>query len=77
MQIIVYSAPGCSTCEMVKNYLKDGGYDFEVRDLLSNKEYQKEVENYGLMGIPVTVINGKAVKGFNPEALHSLLSVND
>jgi glutaredoxin len=73
MSIIVYSAPGCSTCELVKNYLKDKGYNFEVRDLLSNQEYQKEVEAFGIMGIPVTVINGKAIKGFEPVEFDRLL----
>jgi glutaredoxin-like protein NrdH len=71
--IIVYSAPGCSTCELVKNYLKDKGYEFEVRDLLANREYQKEVEAFGILGIPVTVVNGKAIKGFDPTALEQLL----
>ncbi|MBN6187465.1 glutaredoxin family protein [Aneurinibacillus sp. BA2021] len=73
MSIIVYSAPGCSTCELVKNFLTDKGYTFEVRDLLSNREYQKEVEALGMMGIPVTVVNGKAVKGFDAAALNKLL----
>ncbi|AMA74450.1 MULTISPECIES: glutaredoxin family protein [Aneurinibacillus] len=74
MSIIVYSAPGCSTCEMVKNYLKEKGHTFEVRDVLSNRKYQQEVEALGVMGIPVTVINGKAIKGFEPAELDKLLS---
>lgn len=73
MSIIVYSAPGCSTCELVKNYLQEKGHAFEVRDLLSNQDYQKEVEALGIMGIPVTVVNGKAVKGFEPAELDKLL----
>ncbi|BAU26119.1 glutaredoxin [Aneurinibacillus soli] len=74
MSIIVYSAPGCSTCELVKNFLREKEYDFEVRDLLANREYQKEVEAFGLLGIPVTVINGKAIKGFDPAALERMLT---
>ncbi|WCN37722.1 glutaredoxin family protein [Aneurinibacillus uraniidurans] len=74
MSIIVYSAPGCSTCELVKNFLREKEYDFEVRDLLANREYQKEVEAFGLLGIPVTVINGKAIKGFDPGALERMLT---
>lgn len=74
MSIIVYSAPGCSTCELVKNFLKEKNLDFEVRDLLANRDYQKEVEALGLLGIPVTVINGKAIKGFDPIALERMLT---
>lgn len=74
MSIIVYSAPGCSTCELVKNFLKERNLDFEVRDLLANRDYQKEVEAFGLLGIPVTVINGKATKGFDPVSLERMLT---
>lgn len=74
MSIIVYSAPGCSTCDLVKNFLKEKNLDFEVRDLLANRDYQKEVEALGLLGIPVTVINGKAIKGFDPIALERMLT---
>ena len=33
-QLIVYSAPGCRDCELVKEFLKEHQVSFEVRDLL-------------------------------------------
>ncbi|MCK0472277.1 glutaredoxin family protein [Halalkalibacter sp. APA_J-10(15)] len=66
-QVIVYSADGCVECTYVKQMLENEGIAFEVRDVLKNREYQKEVEKFGFMGIPVTVLGDRAVKGFNPE----------
>lgn len=66
-QVIVYSAEGCIECSMVKKVLTEENIPFEVRDVLANPEYQKEVEKYGFLGIPVTVVEEKAVKGFNNE----------
>jgi glutaredoxin-like protein NrdH len=66
-QVIVYSAEGCIECSMVKKVLIEENIPFEVRDVLTNPEYQKEVEKFGFLGIPVTVVEDKAVKGFNNE----------
>ncbi|RNA67973.1 glutaredoxin family protein [Alteribacter keqinensis] len=66
-QVIVYSTQNCVECDIVKQMLKENNIDFEVRDVMSSREYQKEVEGFGIMGVPVTVFEGEAVKGMNPE----------
>ncbi|WNS75703.1 glutaredoxin family protein [Bacillus sp. DTU_2020_1000418_1_SI_GHA_SEK_038] len=66
-QVIVYSAPGCVECNYVKQMLEEEKISFEVRDVMSSVEYQQEVEKFGFMGVPVTVVGDKAIKGFNPE----------
>jgi glutaredoxin-like protein NrdH len=74
-QVIVYSAQGCNECNMVKQMLTQEGIPFEVRDVLKNQEYQKEVEKFGFMGVPVTVVADQAVKGFNPDELKKLIEI--
>lgn len=66
-KVIVYSTAGCVECNFVKQMLESEGIPFEVRDVMASEEYQQEVEKFGFMGVPVTVIGDKAVKGFNPE----------
>ena len=66
-QVIVYSTPGCVECNYVKQMLEEEKIPFEVRDVMSSVEYQQEVEKFGFMGVPVTVVGDKAIKGFNPE----------
>ena len=66
-QVIVYSTPGCVECNYVKQMLEEENISFEVRDVMSSVEYQQEVEKFGFMGVPVTVVGDKAIKGFNPE----------
>ncbi|WP_332698522.1 glutaredoxin family protein [Halalkalibacter lacteus] len=66
-QVFVYSTDGCVECTYVKQMLKDEGVSFEVRDVMASEEYQKEVEKFGFMGVPVTVVGNQAVKGFTPE----------
>ncbi|WP_096437954.1 glutaredoxin family protein [Alteribacter populi] len=64
---IVYSTKDCVECTLVKQMLTEAEVEFEVRDVMTDRKYQKEVEAFGFMGIPVTVIEGKAVKGLTPE----------
>jgi glutaredoxin-like protein NrdH len=66
-QIIVYTTQDCIECTMVKKVLTEEGISFEVREISINPEYQKEVEKYGYLGVPVTVFQNRAIKGFTNE----------
>ncbi|MDR7077520.1 glutaredoxin-like protein NrdH [Neobacillus niacini] len=65
--VIVYTTNDCIECTMVKKVLTEEGIPFEVRDISTNADYQTEVEKYGFLGVPVTVLGNKAVKGFTNE----------
>jgi glutaredoxin-like protein NrdH len=66
-QVIVYTTNDCIECTMVKQVLTQEGIAFEARNISNNAEYQKDVEKYGYLGVPVTVVEGRAVKGFTNE----------
>jgi glutaredoxin-like protein NrdH len=66
-QVIVYTTNDCIECTMVKQVLTQEGIAFEARNISTNAEYQKDVEKYGYLGVPVTVVEGRAVKGFTNE----------
>ncbi|MDN3015363.1 glutaredoxin family protein [Paenibacillus sp. BSR1-1] len=66
-QVIVYTTNDCIECTMVKKVLTEEGIPFETRNVSTNPEYQKEVEDYGFLGVPVTVVGNRAVKGFTNE----------
>ncbi|TMW72041.1 glutaredoxin family protein [Alteribacter natronophilus] len=65
--VIVYSTKDCVECDLVKKMLDSKGVDYEVRDVMTSRDYQKEVETFGFMGVPVTVVDGEAVKGMSPD----------
>jgi glutaredoxin-like protein NrdH len=66
-QVIVYTTHDCIECTMVKHVLTQEGIPFEVRNISENKDFQKEVEKFGFLGVPVTVAGNRAVKGFTNE----------
>lgn len=69
MKVIVYSKPHCPECNVLKRFLHDYQIAYEVRDLDMNSTYMEEVKKLGFLGVPVTLINGKAIQGLQPEAI--------
>jgi glutaredoxin-like protein NrdH len=66
-QVIVYTTNDCIECTLVKKVLTEEGISFEVRDVSRNLDYLKELEKFGFLGLPVTVVENYAVKGFTNE----------
>ncbi len=59
---------------MVKEFLSQRGITFQERDVSKNHSYAQElVRISGQMGVPVTVIHGQIVIGFNRPRLEQLL----
>ncbi len=60
---------------MVKEFLLQRGIGFEERDVSQNRSYVEElVKTSGQMGVPVTIIDGQIVVGFNRGRLDELLA---
>jgi S1-C subfamily serine protease len=60
---------------MVKEFLSRKGIAFEERDVSRNASYAQElVRSTGQMGVPVTIINGQTVVGFDRSRLEQLLT---
>ncbi|MBN1693939.1 glutathione S-transferase N-terminal domain-containing protein [candidate division WOR-3 bacterium] len=69
-KIIVYSTPTCPYCNLVKDYLKQKGVEFEEKDVSKNRVAAREmVERSGEMGVPQIDINGTIIVGFNRDAI--------
>ncbi len=54
-------------------FLSQKGIEYEGRDISEKQEYLDELVSMGYMATPVTLIDGKAVVGFDPAKLNGLL----
>lgn len=76
--IKVYSTPTCPYCISAKNFLKEHKLPFEDVDVSVNQEAAEEmIKLTGQMGVPVIVINGKAIIGFNKPAVMQALGIKE
>lgn len=77
MEVKVYSTPSCPYCNMLKNYLRSKGIRFVDYDVSRDEIKAMEmVRISGQMGVPVAVINGKVVVGFNKPLIDRLLNIS-
>ena len=73
----VYSTPTCPYCVMAKEYLKQKNIDFQTIDVSVNQAAVEEmVKLTGQMGVPVIVVDGKPVVGFDKAKIDSLLNIH-
>ena len=76
MEIKVYSTPTCPYCKMAKDYLSSKGVLYQNLDVSADKDAAEEmVRVSGQMGVPVIVVNGQVMVGFDKSRLDSLLEV--
>lgn len=73
--IKVYTTATCPWCTKVKNYLSDKGLEYQEIDVGRDPEAVEEmVALTGQRNVPVTVIDGEVIVGFNREALEDQLT---
>jgi len=74
MEVIVYTTPTCGYCHQVKSFLDDLDVKYTEYDVSRDREAAQQMVNLtGQMGVPVTVVDGQPVVGFNGPALQQLL----
>jgi glutaredoxin 3 len=65
-KITIYTTPNCSVCRKAKDYLTRKGVAFEEIDVAADREAADEmVRKSGQMGVPVIVVDGLVLAGFN------------
>ncbi|MBT7902661.1 glutaredoxin family protein [Candidatus Woesearchaeota archaeon] len=76
VDVIVYTAPGCSACSLLKNFLKENKVEFkEVNLMADRKKAQEIVARSGAMSVPQVELDGEIIVGFNKEALKAKLGL--
>lgn len=71
--VIVYTSSTCPYCVSAKDYLKEKGIEFTEKNVQEEKQARKELMEMGHMGVPVLVIDGEEVVGFDKSKIDSLL----
>jgi len=79
IDVMLYTLSTCPWCRKTKKFFDERGvsYHFKDIDTLGRKDRKavrdEVVELVGSLAYPVTVINGTAVQGYDPDQFASLL----
>ncbi len=76
VSVTVYSTPTCPWCTRAKAYLDETGVPYEEKDVSVDMEAAREmVKISGQMGVPVLVINGNVIVGFDKRKVELLIDL--
>lgn len=74
-EITIYSTPTCHYCHMAKEYFTENNIKFTDYNVAEDQDKRAEmVDMTGQMGVPVIVIDGKAMVGWNEGKVKELLA---
>ena len=71
--VVVYTSNTCPYCTLAKNYLNEKGIEYIEKNVQSDKDARKELMSMGHMGVPVLLVDGQEIVGFDKDKLDSLL----
>ena len=75
-QVTVYSTPTCPYCIKAKNYLKEKNVAFTHVDVSSDQGgLQEMIKVSGQMGVPVLVVDGEVIVGFDRPKIDAKLGL--
>ena len=72
-RIVIFSQPGCPTCQQVKAYLSGRGLSYEERDVSSDEAAFNELQERGYAATPLTVVGDVEILGMNRIKLNNAL----
>ena len=76
-QVIIYTTPTCGYCRATKEFFKEHNVSYTEYDVSTDSAKAHEmIEESGQMGVPVIIIGGELVIGFDRPKLENLLGVS-
>lgn len=75
MKITIYTTPTCPYCHQAKDYLDDKKLEYKEIDVSQNEAGLEEmIKLSSQMGVPVIVVDGKVIVGFDQSKLDKILT---
>lgn len=73
----IYSTPTCTYCLMAKDFMDSKGIEYNEIDVSANQDKVQELLKLtdGQMGVPVIVVDGEVIFGFDKNKLEELLEI--
>ena len=64
-KIEIYTSDTCIQCKKAKEYFQNNNLEFIEYNISSNQEYERELRKEGYLSVPVIVVEGQDILGFD------------
>lgn len=69
---ILYATSWCGYCKKMRQFLKKNNIAYYEYDIENSSEGNKQYQSLGARGVPVMLIDGEVVHGYNPQKVLQL-----
>ncbi len=74
-KVTVYSSNTCPYCVRAKEYLTENNVEFEEKNIQTDGEARQELMQMGHMGVPVILVDGEEIVGFDKPKIDEALGL--
>lgn len=74
-KIEIYTSDTCVQCKKAKEFLKNNNIEFVEYNISSNQEYKRELIKKGYLSVPVIVVDGQDILGFDLTRIKQLTGI--
>lgn len=71
--VVIYSSDTCGYCHKAKAFFKENGVTYTEKNVNTDQNAQKEMQNMGAKGVPVIIVDKEVIMGFDENRLKQLL----
>ncbi len=71
-KVVIYTTSWCGPCKTAKAWFKKQGIAFTEYDIEKSRRGKREYDKLGEKSVPVILVNGQKMVGFNPQRFKQL-----
>lgn len=71
-QVILYATDWCGYCKKARDLMNQHNISYHEYDIEKSSEGREQYDRLGGRGVPVLLINGEVIKGYNPARILEL-----
>ena len=74
-KVEIYTSDTCIQCKKAKEYLQNNNIEFVEYNISSNQDYKRELIKKGYLSVPVIVVDGQDILGFDLSRIKQLTGI--
>ncbi|MBV4420443.1 thioredoxin family protein [Clostridium tyrobutyricum] len=74
-KVDIFTSSTCQYCHAAKEFFKENNVDFVEHNITTDAEARKDLMKKGYRGVPVIVIDGEYILGFDQNKVSDILGI--
>ncbi|AND84535.1 NrdH-redoxin [Clostridium tyrobutyricum] len=74
-KVDIFTSSTCQYCHAAKEFFKENNVDYVEHNITTDAEARKDLMKKGYRGVPVIVIDGEYILGFDQNKVSDILGI--